>query len=158
MKQKYKKTNDDKDIQIEYPVIKSNRGGARPNSGPKPMVPTDEEKKKVETLSGYGVPIEQIAALIRGGIDSDTLRIRFKDELATGKAKANAAVGQTLFQRATSGEDTTAAIWWSKTQMRWSETQKHELTGPDGGPLVTRIERVILGADEEPVIEAKAVK
>jgi hypothetical protein len=26
-------------------------------------------------------------------------------------------------------------IWWSKTQMRWSETMKHELTGDEGGPL-----------------------
>lgn len=120
------------------------------------MEPTKEEKIKVETLSGYGVPIEQIAALIRGGIDSDTLRNRFKDELIAGKAKANAKVGQTLFQRATSGEDTTAAIWWSKTQMRWAETQKHEVTGADGGPVVARIERVILGADERPAIEGKA--
>ena len=41
--------------------------------------------------------------------------------------------------------DTTAAIWWSKTQMRWAETQKHELTGADGVPLeFAKIERVII--------------
>jgi hypothetical protein len=33
--------------------------------------------------------------------------------------------------------DTTAAIWWSKTQMRWAETQKHELTGADGSAIKT---------------------
>ena len=35
--------------------------------------PTDEERKQVEALAGYGVPHDQIAVLVRGGIDSDTL-------------------------------------------------------------------------------------
>ena len=65
-------------------------------------------------------------------------------ELVSGKAKANGQVGKTLFQKVMAG-DTTAAIWWSKTQMRWAETQKHELTGADGAPLeFTKIERVIV--------------
>lgn len=153
MKIKKKKLKKKDNMAQLEPVLENNRKGAR--SGRNPMEPTEEEKIKVETLSGYGVPLEQIAALIRGGIDSDTLRNRFKDQLIAGKAKANAAVGQTLFQRATSGEDTTAAIWWSKTQMRWAETQKHEVTGADGGPVIARIERVILGADGRPVIEGK---
>ncbi|MGL4647789.1 MAG: hypothetical protein ACRC1H_00165, partial [Caldilineaceae bacterium] len=33
------------------------------------------------------------------------------------------------------GGDTTAMIWWSKTQMKWSETQKVEHTGKDGGAI-----------------------
>lgn len=95
-------------------------------------------------MSGYGVPIEQIAVLIRDGIDTDTLRKYFHTELQAGKAKANAKIGQTLFQKAVGG-DTTAMIWWSKTQMKWSEVQKHELTGADGTPLeFTKIERVIV--------------
>jgi hypothetical protein len=82
-------------------------------------------------MSGYGVPIEQIAALVRDGISVDTLRAHFTPELVNGKAKANAKIGQTLFQRA-SGGDTTAMIWWSKTQMGWKETQKVEHVSPDG--------------------------
>ena len=31
--------------------------------------------------------------------------------------------------------DTTAAIWWSKTQMRWKETQQHEHTGVNDSPI-----------------------
>ncbi|MEY4294326.1 MAG: hypothetical protein RLY82_14 [Pseudomonadota bacterium] len=93
--------------------------------------PTNKEREQVEAMSGYGLPHENIAALIRQGIDSDTLKKHFKSELATGKAKANAKVGQTLFQKATGG-DTTAMIWWSKTQMKWAETQKIEHTSPDG--------------------------
>jgi len=42
-------------------------GGARPGAGRKPFEPTDAERKQVEALSGYGVPFEQIAALVRDG-------------------------------------------------------------------------------------------
>lgn len=97
--------------------------------------PTKEERKQVEAMAGYGVPHEQIAVLIgEDGIDADTLKKHFKKELAQGKAKANARVGQTLFQKATAG-DTTAAIWWSKTQMGWKDTQAHEISGPDGSAI-----------------------
>jgi hypothetical protein len=97
--------------------------------------PTPEERKQVEAMAGYGVPHDQIAVLIgEDGIDADTLKKHFKNELVQGKAKANAKVGQTLFQKATSG-DTTAAIWWSKTQMGWKDTQAHEISGVDGGAI-----------------------
>jgi hypothetical protein len=109
-------------------------GGARPGAGQPPFQPTEAERRQVEALSGYGLPIEQIAVLVRDGIDSDTLRKHFREELISGKAKANGQIGKTLFQKAIGG-DTTAMIWWSKTQMRWSETMKHELTGAEGGPL-----------------------
>jgi len=99
------------------------------------FVPTPEERRQVEAMAGYGVPHDQIAVLIgEDGIDSDTLKKHFKNELMQGKAKANAKVGQTLFQKATSG-DTTAAIWWSKTQMGWKDTQAHEVSGPNGAAI-----------------------
>lgn len=109
-------------------------GGARPGAGRPAFKPTDLERKQVEAMSGYGLPIEQIAVLIRDGIDADTLRKYFSHELISGKAKANGQIGKTLFQKAVGG-DTTAMIWWSKTQMRWKEVQQHELTGPDGSMI-----------------------
>ena len=128
----------------EKPVVKKQRGknggarpgtgGAMPGAGRPAFEPTEAERKQVETLSGYGLPLDQIAVLVRKGISVDTLTAHFKDELVSGKAKANSKVGQTLFQKATSG-DTTAMIWWSKTQMKWSETQKVEHTGKDGGAI-----------------------
>ena len=119
-------------------------GGAREGAGRKPFEPTENERKQVEAMSGYGLPIEQIAVLVRDGIDADTLRKHFAKELIAGKAKANSGVGRTLFQKAMGG-DTSAMIWWSKTQMRWKETQQHELTGADGAPLeFTKIERVVI--------------
>lgn len=121
-------------------------GGAREGAGRPAFEPTDAERKQVEAMSGYGLPIEQIAVLVRGGIDTDTLRKHFATELTAGKAKANSGVGRTLFQKAMGG-DTAAMIWWSKTQMRWAETQKHEVTGADGATLEFReIKRVVVKA------------
>jgi hypothetical protein len=127
----------------EANIVKQN-GGARQGSGRKPFLATDVERRQVEAMSGYGVPFEQIAALVRDGIDIDTLRKYFSPELINGKAKANAQVGKGIFQKAMAG-DTTAQIWWSKCQMGWKETQRHELTGADGQPLeFAKIERVVV--------------
>ena len=131
---------------LKKPDGRNNNGGARENAGRMAFEPTDAERKQVEAMSGYGLPIEQIAVLVRGGIDTDTLRKHFATELVAGKAKANSGVGRTLFQKAMGG-DTAAMIWWSKTQMRWAETQKHEVTGADGAPLEFReIKRVVVKA------------
>lgn len=120
------------------PVKKKNgHGGAREGAGRKPFEPTDAERRQVEAMAGYGLPHMHIAVLIRDGINVDTLREHFSIELTAGKAKANAKVGQTLFQKATSG-DTTAAIWWSKTQMGWKDNL--QLSGDPDAPLRTVIE------------------
>ena len=136
----------------EKPIVKKHggarpgTGGAMPGAGRPKFEPVDAERKQVEAFSGYGLPIEQIAILIREGISVDTLRKHFSNELVAGKAKANSGIGRTLFQKAMGG-DTTAMIWWSKTQMRWAETQKHEVTGADGAPLEFReIKRIVVKA------------
>jgi hypothetical protein len=92
-------------------------------------IPSDESKRLVETSAGLGLPHEQIGALI--GIDDKTLRKHYRTELDLGKAKASAQIAKTLFNKAQGG-DTTALIWWTKAQMRWAETQKQEVSGPDG--------------------------
>lgn len=121
------------DEKLEKPTIKKH-GGARIGSGRKEFEPTDAERKQVEAMSGYGLPHDHIAVLLRDGISIDTLRKHFASELLRGKAMANGQIGKTLFQKAMAG-DTTAMIWWTKSQMRWAETQKHEHTGADGAPI-----------------------
>ena len=91
-------------------------------------MPTDEDRKMVEALSGYGLTYTNISALVQGGIDEETLSKWYKDELLRGKAKANANVGKNLYQKAIS-DDTTAAIWWSKTQMGWRGESRVEFDG-----------------------------
>jgi hypothetical protein len=119
--------------ELEKPTIKreNTHGGARVGAGRPAFEPTDSERKQVEALSGYGLPFENIAALVRDGIHKTTLMDHFQQELQRGKAKANARIGQTLFNKATGG-DTTAMIWWSKTQMRWREDRDQ----PDARPVV----------------------
>lgn len=95
-------------------------------------VVNDQTRKLVESSSGLGLPHEQIAILV--GIDDKTLRKHYRAELDIGKAKANGQIAKTLFSKAIAG-DTTSLIWWTKAQMRWSETVKNEVTGADGEPL-----------------------
>jgi hypothetical protein len=97
--------------------------------------PTDDERKLAEQMTALGIPQESIALVIRDGIDDKTLRKHFRRELDIGKIVANTKVGSSLFEKATGG-DTTAAIFWAKTQMGWKETSAHEITGKDGGPIV----------------------
>lgn len=108
----------------------------------KPHKPTSEMRKQVEQAAGLGLPHDQICSLI--GICDETLRKYYGPELGIGKAKASAQIAKTLFNKAQGG-DTTALIWWTKAQMRWAETQRHENTGPDGGPQ----EWVVKWADEK---------
>ena len=103
----------------------------------KPHRPTEDFRKQVQEASGLGLPQDQICALV--GISDVTLRKHYESELGMGKAKASAAVAKTLFNKATVGQDTTAMIWWTKAQMRWSETMRQEVTGKDGGGIVIQI-------------------
>lgn len=123
-------------------------GGARAGAGRPAFVPTDDERRQVEGMSGFGVPLEQIGALVRGGISTEALTAHFRPELITGKAKANSKVGQTLFQKVMDG-DTTAMIWWTKTQMRWSEVQRMEVTGAGGAPITIATQQLRRLSDEE---------
>ena len=85
-------------------------------------------------MCAVGIPQESICKVVRDGIDDKTLRKHFRRELDTAKVRANAQIGGTLFNKAVNG-DTSAAIFWAKTQMGWKETNAHELTDGDGGPL-----------------------
>ena len=103
------------------------RGGRRPGAGRPRFAPTDEERRQVKALSGYGLGHKQMASLIRGGISPITLEKWFHTELDSGHALACAQVGRTLFEKAMGG-DTTAMIWWSKTQMGWRERNDVDVT------------------------------
>ena len=86
----------------------------------------------VESMSGFGCPQADIACVL--DISIPTLHQAFRRELDIGMAKANAKVGQSLFQQAVNG-NTAAAIFWAKARMGWREKQVVELTGEDGGPV-----------------------
>jgi DNA-binding CsgD family transcriptional regulator len=115
----------------------------------KPYEPTDKDRKQVTIMAGIGLSQEQIAKII--GISDDTLRKYFRDELDTAEAKMTAQVAQNLYSIATSRESgaVTAAIFWMKTRAQWRETNRTEVSGPNGGPI--KVESVDLShlSDEE---------
>lgn len=103
----------------------------------KKFIPTDKEREYVKVLASRGVTHEDIAILIRDGIDADTLKKWFVKELKLGRATANANIGGKLYSKAMGdGKDAaTCLIFWAKTQMGWKETVKNEHAGIDGAPL-----------------------
>ena len=94
-----------------------------------PHEPTRATRELVQLHTMVGTRQEAIASII--GVDPKTLRKYYRDELDQSKAKANATIGGALFNKAKSG-DTTAMIFWMKTQAGWKETNVNEHTSPDG--------------------------
>ena len=81
--------------------------------------PTDELRAKVKSLVGFGVPQQQICALI--GIQSmKTLRKYFRAELARGEVEALAKVQQTAFRLATSGRNPRMTMQWLERRAKWA--------------------------------------
>ena len=95
-----------------------------------PHEPTETTRQTVQLHTMVGTTQADIARVL--DIDEKTLRKYYRDELDLAKAKANATIGGALFNKAKTG-DTSAMIFWMKTQAKWAE--RHELTGADGDKL-----------------------
>lgn len=92
--------------------------------------PTDEDRRQVKALVGFGLTIPQIAIVMDKG--EATIKRHFKTELRSGKLVANAKVAQSLFKVATEGKGSpqvSAAIFWLKTQGRWSTVERVHVSG-----------------------------
>ena len=91
---------------------------------------TEEERRFVRTMAGYGIAREDIARAIRGGLHQSELEAHFADALHEGQIEANANVAESLFNQAVGKtkivEDgkivetgtapvASAAIFWLKT-------------------------------------------
>ena len=89
---------------------------------------TDDVLRQVEILAGYGLTIPQIAAVL--GIAEQTLgakrlKTAVKGALEAGRAKAEARVGKSLFERAVEG-DVAAIRWWEMTRAKRSAEARIE--------------------------------
>ena len=111
-----------------------------------PHTPTPESHAQVSALYSYGITQEEIARFL--SIDPKTLRLHYRDELDSAHVKANAKVGQFLFQNAsgatlangaTHSDCVRAAMFWAKTRMGWRETQDINHKSEDGSMSPTRI-------------------
>lgn len=86
-------------------------------------IPTKITQSEVERLAGLGLPYKMISDFI--GIDDKTLSKHYKLELGRGRAKAGAEMAQCLADKCRGG-DTTALIFYAKTQLGWKETTVQE--------------------------------
>src|SRR3954471_22693179 len=118
-----------------------------------PYQATDEQRRMVRAMSGYGVPHDGIATLL--DIDPKTLRRHYRQELDRGAVEATARVAQSLFQMATVEKSVAAAIFWMKARAGWRE--KHELqvtTRPLQELSDEELQRIIEQTEHE-IAEAK---
>ena len=137
-------------------TTKKNRGGR-----PRKRL-TKAQVEEVETLSAV-LSVEQIGAYF--GLGKTTFYEIMKrqpevfERYQRGKARAVGSVAKNLIMQAREG-NTTAAIFYLKTQAGWKETTRQELTGADGGPIKTeetdgkaellaRLDRIARRIDEE---------
>lgn len=108
---------------------------------------TPEQITQLEALAAF-LPIDTIADYF--GMGDNTLRARMKENpeidarYKKGRARAHASVGGNILRLAQNG-NLTAAIFYAKTQMGWSETRNVnanvttgefilDLTGNDDDP------------------------
>lgn len=112
-------------------------------------IPTDETREMVVHLAFAGIPQERIAACL--SISHDTLSRHYAHELGPAVDNLLAeCVNAGLTQRARMG-DVTAAIWLTKSRLRWSEKQDITISGgekPLEVSVQTQLVEKLLGAIE----------
>ena len=91
-----------------------------------PHIPTCESRKIVSEYAMIGTRQEVIATVLE--INDKTLRKHYRRELEIAKAVANMEIGGALYRKALIQDDTTAQIFWMKTQGGFSEKQQLEIT------------------------------
>lgn len=91
----------------------------------KQYTPTEDQRKTVRGMAGYGMPHDDIATIL--DIDPKTLRKYFDRELRRGSIEATTKVAQSLFNMATAEKNVAAAIFWMKVRAGWTEKQSVQL-------------------------------
>jgi hypothetical protein len=116
----------------------------------RPEIPITEELcQKAETLASQGLTMEQIAAVLGMGstalYEKQAKYSELAEAIKTGRQKGIAIVTNALMDTAKSG-NVAAQIFYLKNRDRvnWKDKQDTEITGPDGGAIITRIERNIV--------------
>ena len=86
------------------------------------LKPTEEDRRKVRTLSACGTEPDDIAKYL--GISAKTLEKHYGKDIFRARVEANVKVGKTLFEMATFGGWPAATIFWSKTRGSFREHQE----------------------------------
>lgn len=114
----------------------------KPNRPGRPPIGRSEEiAKAVQLHTLVGTPQPTLAKIL--GMSTETMTKYYRDELDTAKAQANASIAGRLYKKAMDG-DTTAMIFWLKTQARWRETI--DISNEDGSLQQAPIQQAVLVA------------
>ena len=106
-------------------------------TGRPPYTPTEEQRRTVRALAGFGVPHDDICLMVK--CSPPTLRKWFRHELDVTTNEANACAAQTLFQQATTPGIIATATLWLKARAGWREKQIAPADGPGAAAQVVVI-------------------
>jgi hypothetical protein len=114
---------------------------------------TDKVVAQIEQLAGYGLTVPQIAAVI--GCSVSTLHAKKNDDLVfgaftRGRARAEAIIGKSLFEKAKAGEGW-AVQWWEKTRAGRTDKAADAIPAEDYARLMADVAEAVVQAAEEAV-------
>jgi hypothetical protein len=92
--------------------------------------PTEEQREAVCKLVSFGTTNKVMSRMLQ--IPERTLTRHFAHELKNGREIIHARVGLSLTEKALSGTNLTAEIYYSKAQMGWRERHSVGIDGKDG--------------------------
>lgn len=80
---------------------------------------SEEQRRTVRAMAGFGMPLKDIAAYLE--TDEASLRRHMGTELSRAALEANAQVARALFTMATQDKNVIAAIFWMKARALWRD-------------------------------------
>lgn len=107
---------------------------------------TDEVLRQIEVMSGLGLTIAQVSAVV--GIPEhhmyrdQRLLPELTSALARGRARAEQQVSQSLFQKCLEG-DVSAIKWWEATRAGRTENNRHTVEVVNDAVSDARLARII---------------
>jgi hypothetical protein len=125
---------------------------------------TPENRRVVFEMARIGVVHDRIARAV--GCSPTTLRKYFPEELERAADEANTAVCNFLFEAATGGgkakdgrgsmqASVTAAIFWTKARLKWSDQSSVKISGDEAGAPI-KIETNALESFKSKIIKLAA--
>lgn len=128
--------------------------------------PTDQDRRYVRTMSGFGLSFEEMAKVMR--IDRNTLTKYFREDIDEGRIEAMAQVSGALFKKAIDPKGASASVRaaeiWLKRDARWLEARRPKDEDDEAGDnelvikggLPERELKEVMTAEEEAAAAAKA--
>ena len=117
---------------VKNGILPMKAGGNGSSKGNRRIEITDEMHFQIQTMAGYGLTVDAIAAVM--GMARMTLYAYCMEDLDKGRADGHKAVAKTLYEMATDSEHPSMTTFYLKTQCGWRETTAIEFPDENGRP------------------------